>query len=283
MNTMRISFVLSLVVLSSVSFAQSDRFYKEGLRIGKELCFSENSSYGKSPADRYPIMNGIIKTFSTYEPSSTQFKKAFSEFKKVAQGIKKASSESNSLNAPLIKAFAEVVIEAKSIGQVFMAIGTKIKHSGMASINFLGNLQLTSNSQAYAHGKDIAKHLCTLIIDHVAQRSSESAATELQMTAKALMMHFMMSVDRKGFPNNPAVLSEIFNTINGFKAGLKEYPLKAKLASFKPMKAILMRFIHAQLLVLASMPEESLHAKSPVADVCGDAFINCGQELEAIS
>lgn len=285
MNTSRISIVVSLILLSSASYAKQDRYHEEGVVIGKELC--KDISYGGATADTCPLMKEVITTFSTCEPSSRKFKDAFADLKKLTKGIKQAANQSYSNNAVLVKAIAEAVLDSNNIGQVFIKIGNHVKNSDVASFNYPTipryNLQLNTYSQAYTLGKDGAKQLCTVVTDYATAGNYKSSANELQMTVMSLMMYFQMKVDMRGFPHNKAAASEIYNAVSGCKAGLKAYPLKRKLASVKPVKAIFVRFIHAQLLNVVSMIEAAFNGGSLDSKAFGDTFIKCGKELEAIS
>ena len=153
------------------------------------------------------------------------------------------------------------------------------------------DVRLNSHSQVATLSKTVAKSLFALIISSAASSNYAQAEKDFFASWYALATVFSMNVDTgsemktlvRTSINFRADMSNYFNAINGFKEGLKVYPLNNKLNNVKPFKATLIRFMHSLLLSVAEVHEVILTGGRPDIDEFAQAFIRCGKKIEAMS
>ena len=91
MKIVNLSLLLSLVLISSGTYAESNSLVLEGMALGRSIC-GTSERIGRD-ARHYqhllnsPSLKNVFRVFSTYEPSTHQFKQAFSDLKMIFSGI----------------------------------------------------------------------------------------------------------------------------------------------------------------------------------------------------
>ncbi len=301
MKTVKLSILLSLVLLFSGAYAEHNSLTMEGMALGGEFC--DSSEIPVQYARNCPHLKKIIRVFSEYEPSTRQFKQAFSDLKTIFSGmgvgadmnvrraIKNGSSQNfiQKLrhNASRVKLYANLVIKAENIGQVFINIGNLIKSLTNKPLPFQVprnlNLRLNTRSQAYTLSKELSNSLFTVITDYAALGRYETSLQKVKTAGMTLFMLFQMKANPRGNAGISAAASLMFNVLIGFKEGLKAFSLRSRLAKVKPFKATLIRFIHSLSLQALEVSEVILKGGRPDRNGIAQAFIHCGKELEATS
>ncbi len=280
MNTARISLVLSVALLSSAAYCQ-DRFYEAGQQLGTEL-FTQEYSYEAPAIVSAPEWKEIFQGLATHEPSEAQFKQSFADLQMACKGIQASAANSSTLPAFIVGVLAGTVSDAGNIGQVFTQIGMQMKLFAHMPLNIPAPqpLNIITNDQAATHvlGKAYAQQIFAVLFEYAVAGTATGIHQAKATVVSLIEDHNPFTAER----TMDQQASELFNVINGFEEGLQSVDL-AQLKEVKPSKALLIRFVYELLSKAILVPGTIINGGKPDINGFADAFINCGQELEAIS